>query len=337
MPHERTPVIDVCGILYDAPSWEAYLRTFAARTPAYLSVFAGRFAVLAGLDPRVVAETARRDPVAAAELLIAAGTLDADVRAHVEALDRDGVRAQVIAGGHAELASGDGTINDRVAALAAEAPGRLVPFAGLSLREGSDAVGELRRCVGELGMRGAAITHFLDDADPLGAASRAVYVEAEQLGVPLWIHTGHNLSSRHRPDHCTWRELDAIARDHPQLTLIAGHGGWPWVLEMVSICQRHVNVHLEISSHRPARMAIAGSGWEPLLAHGATTIRSKVLFGTMSWVHDCSIRELADEVEQLGIGDRTARRWLHDNAARVLGLPPGEAPPASARAQEAVR
>ncbi|MFI6503082.1 amidohydrolase family protein [Nonomuraea typhae] len=311
-------VIDMAGVVLDAESWESYLSWFAADCPGYLRLFGRRFCSLAGVRHEAYQDALERGPAEVVRLLLSTGRLDVDIDRYVEELAGGGVTLQVIHGGMTPLRSG-GLLNDRVAAFARRHPDRLHAWAGLSLRDEQAALKEMRRCVGDLGMRGVSVTHFTDAADPLSAASRAVYAEAEHLGVPVWIHAGHNLSPRVPVDHCAWRQLDAIARAHPDLVIVAGHGGWPWMMEMVSLCQRHPNLYLEFSTHRPAHMAAAGSGWEPLLAHGRATIRNKVLFGSVGWVHEMSAGELADEVRALPLDEGTVRRWLYGNAARVLG------------------
>jgi hypothetical protein len=89
---------------------------------------------------------------------------------------------------------------------------------------------------------------------------------------------------------------------------------------MVAVCQRHPNVYLEFSTYRASHMAVPGSGWEPLLAYGRTTIRDKVLFGSVEWAHGLTVRELADEVAALDVEPAVIARWLHDNAANLLGI-----------------
>lgn len=314
-----TPVIDMCGVVLDAESWEAYLHWFAADCPNYMRPFARRFVSLAGVDPAAYDRALADGPAAAAGLLLESGRLGADVDRHVARLAGDGIVLQVIHGGMSPLRSG-GTLNDRVAEHARRHPGVLRAWAGLDLRDPDAAIKETRRCVDDLEMGGVSVTHFADGTDPLSEGAHRVYAEAERLGVPMWIHAGHNLSSRVAVDHCAWRQLDAIARAHPGLTIIAGHGGWPWVLETVSLCQRHPNVYLEFSTHRPLHMAQPGSGWEPLMAYGRTAIRDKVLFGSVEWVHEMTAGELAGEVGALRLGERTERRWLYANAAGVLGM-----------------
>jgi predicted TIM-barrel fold metal-dependent hydrolase len=314
---ERPPVIDVLAIVYDAECWEAYLRWFADNGASYLAVFARRFCRMTGVELEAYRAALRRDPHAAVDLLAATGKLGIDFSEHARSLREQGVERQVIVGCPVSLPRG-GSLNERLAELAADHEGTLLPWAGLSLRDPEQALAELRHCVLELGMTGAALTHFLDPADPLSPGAHRLYAEAARLGVPLWVHAGQNLFNRASMATCAWRELDEIARAHPELRLVAGHGGWPWVLETIALCQRHPNVYLELSTHRAPNIGAAGSGWEPLLLYGATAIRRKILFGSCEWVHGVSVGELADEFTALDLDPRTLRAWLHDNAARLL-------------------
>lgn len=320
----RPPVIDVLAIVYDAECWEAYLRWFADNGPAYLGVFTRRFCEMTGVDADAYRAALREDPHAAVDLLVASGRLGVDFAEHARSIREQGVERQVLAGCPVSLPGG-GSLNERLAELTAPHADTLLPWAGLSLRDPEAAVAELRRCVLEFGMRGAVMTHFLDPADPLSPGAHRLYAEAESLGVPLWIHTGQNLSSAASIASCGWRELDEIARTHPRLRLVAGHGGWPWALETIAVCQRQPNVYLELSTHRAANIAAPGSGWEPLLHYGATAIRRKVLFGSCEWVHGVPVGELADEFLDLDLDPRTLRAWLYDNAARLLEPPPASA------------
>jgi predicted TIM-barrel fold metal-dependent hydrolase len=311
-----TPIVDVAGVLLDAECWERYLYGFVHRAPNYLRIFGRRFAELAEVESDAYRAAAKRGPTAVVELLLSTGALDADPDALAASLREQGVRRQVL------LGNGPGLVNDRTADFVDRHPDLWEGWAGLELGDPDGAIAELHRCVEGRGMRGAACVHFLDGSDPLAASSHRVYAEIARLGLPLWIHVGHNLSGVKAVDFCSWRHLDAIAIAHPQLKLVAGHGGWPWMLEMVAVCQRHPNVYLEFSTHRAPHMAVPGSGWEPIIAHGQATIRHKVLFGSVEWAHGMTPRQLADEVEELPLAPGVAQAWVHDNAARLLGLGP---------------
>src|SRR5439155_615615 len=72
---------------------------------------------------------------------------------------------------------------------------------------------------------------------------------------------------------------DQVAIDFPELTIIGGLGGWPWVNEMVALVRRHPRLYLDTSAHRAKYLGQRGSGWEMLMQFGNTLIQDKVLVG----------------------------------------------------------
>ena len=316
----RPPVLDANALVYDRHGWRTFFQLLAAVAPHYLAAFAAGLAHAFRVEPAAYLSTLRtRGPAAAIDLLVAGQPESLDVDAHLRELDRQGIAGQIVHG------LPGGGVNDRVAALAAAARGRIHAWASVSLLDPDAAVAEIGRCRG-LGMSGVSVAPFYDGIPAADERCDAVLAAAERLGLPVWIHTGQHFR-RDRPiDLCTWRDIDRIAVAHPGLVLVAGHGGWPWVAQMVAVAQRHPGVHIDISSHRPSRMALPGSGWEPLLLHGRGVIRDKVLFGTASVLHPIPASGLADEVLDLGLGERAARGWLGGNAARVLGARIAAAP-----------
>ncbi|WP_018657451.1 amidohydrolase family protein [Actinomadura flavalba] len=311
------PVIDVCEVAYDTECWRAYLGALAARAPRYLVLFAGRLAALTAGSAAEVAAGAVRDPAATADRLAAALGRDFDIDRHVEARAASGVTRQILHGGPWPVAGG--TVNDRVAALVARHPDRLGLWAGISLADPDAALTEARRALDVSGASGLSVIPFLDGADPSAPEHDRLWRLAADRDVPVWVHCGQHFRRDVPFDVSAPRVLDRVAGAHPGLTLVAGHGGWPWVAEMLAVVQRHPRVYLEFSSHRPARMAVPGSGWEPLLALGGTIARSRVLFGSTSWTQAAGPADLAAEVAGLGLPDDVVGAWLHDNAARLLG------------------
>lgn len=317
-PNGRT-AIDMCALVYDRESWGAYFRDLGGQAPAYLRAFGRHMTTVFGADfvaYRRLLDVGDLD--AAVDVLVANQPDDVDVAAHVRAMDEQGVAYQVLLGSSARLPGGD-SVNTRVAALAARAPHRMQAWAGLNLGDPNAALEELRRCHG-LGMSGITIIAFRDGVEPHAPHCFAVFAEAERLGLPVWIHTGHHLCTRRPGELSHPRVIDALAGRHPDLRIVAGHGGWPWMPEMISVAQRHPNVFVEFSTHRPSWMARPGSGWESLLLYGSGTLRRKVMFGTATWVHSVPTHTLIQEVADLGLGEAVTRDWLRGNAERFLGL-----------------
>ncbi|XVQ15171.1 amidohydrolase family protein [Spirillospora sp. CA-255316] len=314
-----TPVVDVCEVAYDEACWHAYLTNLAGEAPGYLRLFGARLCRLAGLDLPAYRQVVERDPFAAAEELARAGGLTVDFDRHVAALRAQGVVAQVVHGGMWKIPGGN--VNDRLAELAAGRP-ELHFWAGLGLKVPEDAQRELHRAHRELGARGVSLVPFLDDVDVLDPQYAPVFGYAERHRLPVWIHCGNHLAVDRPLDCFSWWHLDRLAARHPELVLIAGHGGWPWLAEMAAVAQRHPHVYLDSSTHRGAAMAKPGYGWEPVLARADTTLRSKLLFGSTTWTTGRTPRELAGEFAALGLRPETVSAWVGGNGARLFGLEP---------------
>ena len=107
-----------------------------------------------------------------------------------------------------------------------------------------------------------------------------LYAKCVELQVPLSIHTSANWTTVSPSDLGHPRHIDVVAADFPELRIVMSHAGYPWVLEACLLAWKYPNVYLELAAHRPRYLATAGTGWEPLLRFGQTTIRDKVLFGT---------------------------------------------------------
>jgi predicted TIM-barrel fold metal-dependent hydrolase len=307
-------VVDVCGSALGAEGWLASLLGFRADAPDFLSSFVPGLARAAGLDPRRVATLLAGDPDAALREL--ADGLGVDAAAEAEQLRADGFRLQVIHGGWQQL-EGGGNLNDHVLGRAQAHPDVFQAWCGLDPREPAAALAELERCLG-LGAAGVTVLPFLTGTDPESDACRRIYDAAAAAAVPLWLHCGFN-AARGVP-MTTPSQLDRIANRHRGLKLIAGHGAWPWVGELVAVMMRQPNLYLDTSAHNPATMPAPGSGWEPLLLNAGGLLRGRVLFGSAAAVHGVTAGRFADGVRRLGLPESVEAGWLHDNAAALLGL-----------------
>ena len=59
------------------------------------------------------------------------------------------------------------------------------------------------------------------------------------------------------------RHLDQIAMDFPELRIVAGLSGWPWVPDLVGLMRRHPNLYCDTAAHHPHYFgvpALAGLG-----------------------------------------------------------------------------
>ena len=213
-----------------------------------------------------------------------------------------------------------GTPNAEVAELLRAYPERFLGLARLSAWSGMNGVRALERLVREEGFHALGISAL---ADSLPASDRRyypLYAKAVELEIPVRIYSTMSYANDRPYDLGHPRHLDQVAIDFPELTIIGGLGGWPWVNDMVALVRRHPNLYLDTSAHRPKYFAQPGSGWEMLMQFGNTLIQDKVMVGLSVALIGQSHETLIQEYLELPLKDSVKEKWLHGNAARVFGL-----------------
>ena len=135
--------------------------------------------------------------------------------------------------------------NDEVADLVKRNGKRFVGFASVDPNTDQEAVSELRRAHDQLGLKGLKLNPAMQEFDPSGTAALKIYKEAEQLEMPILIHTGLTFSNRFSINHNQPLQYDDIARKHPKLRICLAHMGWPWVWDAVTVAIRNPNVYLD--------------------------------------------------------------------------------------------
>lgn len=183
--------------------------------------------------------------------------------------------------------------NAFAAEYASAAPERLIPYGGVHPRFTKDPEGQVEELL-RLGTRILKIhpPHqvFPANAYTMGLdALGRIYRRCEERGLPVTVHTGTSIFPGARSKYGRPMELDDVAIDFPDLTIIMAHGGRPlWMDEAFFILRRHRNVYLEISGIPPRKLL----EYFPRLAE----IGDRVIWGT-DWPSP-GVRDLADNLAQ---------------------------------------
>jgi len=108
--------------------------------------------------------------------------------------------------------------NDAVAAAVASDPTRFVGFARVDPWQGERALAELDRAVGDLGLRGLYLDPWEDHFVISDALVDPLVARAAAGKLPVMVTGGYTNFSH--PS-----QLAALARRHPEATIVATHGG----------------------------------------------------------------------------------------------------------------
>jgi predicted TIM-barrel fold metal-dependent hydrolase len=234
------------------------------------------------------------------------------IAATVEAMDAGGVGFALMSAWQAPHI-GALISNAEVAGWVGAHPDRFAGLAAVDLNRPMEAVRELRRCVIELGFKGLRVVPWLWEAPPTDRRYYPLYAECVELGVPFCTQVGHTGPLRPSETGRPIPYIDQVAIDFPELVIVGGHVGDPWTEEMVAVCRKHENVHIDTSAYTSKRLP------PELVAYMKTRGgRRKVLFGS-NYPMITPQQALAD-LDILGLDDETRALYLEGNARRVFGL-----------------
>src|SRR5690606_31702323 len=111
-------------------------------------------------------------------------------------------------------------VNDRVAAMLAAAPERLLAGVATADPRDPDALDELRRAHEELGLRGWIFQPGFLQVHATDPRCAPLYAYCEREGHPVTVHTGVNFSRRGSIEYGRPVYVDQVACQFPDLTIV---------------------------------------------------------------------------------------------------------------------
>jgi predicted TIM-barrel fold metal-dependent hydrolase len=193
----------------------------------------------------------------------------------VQEMDAAGIDVGVMQGRDIETTFAWKISNDLIAEIAGRFPKRFVPYAGVDPHKGMAAVHEITRCVRDLGMKGVSLDPYMHRAPADDKIYFPIYTKCAELNVPVILTAGPG-AFVHRTvmADASPAAIDVVARHFPELTIIASHGCYPYVLEMIAVALRNENVFFEFSGYE------LFPGSENYVKGANAMITKKVLFGS---------------------------------------------------------
>ena len=237
-----------------------------------------------------------------------------DAQAMIAAIGEAGINRAVL---QAEWGAGDyRAMNDAVHRIVAGQPDMLTGYVTVNPATGDNMAKVVEQEVRDRGAKGVNLQPFSYKILANDKRFYPLYAKCQELGVPVTIHSSINFSNDRSIEFGRPLYLCEIACDFPDLTMVANHGGWPWVNELVAIAWKHANVYIEIGAVAPKYIGTPGTGWETLMQYGnSSLLGDRVLFATDNMIpYQRAIQELQD----LPLKDHIKEGWLGENAATLL-------------------
>ncbi len=207
-----------------------------------------------------------------------------------------------------------------IAPILAAYPTRFIGMASISPHDGMRGVRELVRLVKEEGFGGLRVSSLFNMIPADDRRYYPLYAKCVELDIPVRIYASMNYANDRPYDLGHPRHIDQVAMDFPELRIIAGLSGWPWVNEMVGLLRRHPNLYCDTASHRPRYFGAPGSGWEQFLQFGNTLLQDKIMVG-LSWeAFGIPMEDVVAEYEALPLKPAVLEKWLSTNARRFFRL-----------------
>jgi len=202
--------------------------------------------------------------------------------------------------------------NEQVHKLCQAHPTRFAGVASADIRDPVKAVREVRHWVKDCGFVGVRILPWLWEKFPSDRLFYPLYTECVELGVPICLQVGHTGPLRSSEMGRPIPYLERVALDFPELVIVGGHIGDPWVREMIYLCTKFPNVYIDTSAYKPSRYP------HELVEYMRGRGRKKVLFGSNYPMlnHDSIVSQL----DLLKLESNARNYFLRENAQRVFKL-----------------
>ena len=189
---------------------------------------------------------------------------------------------------------------------------RLIPFCNVNPFLVADLAGELERYITEMGFRGLKLYPTYQHFYPNDSRLYPLYAKAQELGIPVMLHTGSSIFKGARLKYGDPLYIDDVAVDFADLTLLMVHSGRGfWYDRAYFLAKLHANVYMEISGLPPQRLL----DYFPELER----VADKVIFGS-DWPGMPHIRRNIEMIRNLPLREDTKEKILGGNAARILGI-----------------
>lgn len=207
---------------------------------------------------------------------------------------------------------GDLISNEQLVTAIDQAPERLKGLAAADLSRPMDAFRELKDIVDGDRIVGVRVQPWVWGLPPNDRRYYPIYTACVELGVPFCTQIGHTGPLRSSETGRLIPYLEDVLLDFPELTIVGGHVGFPWLDEVTSLTVKFPNFYVDTSAYLLKRLP------PDFVRYMKTVGRHRVMFGS-NWPmldQDACLAGL----EALELSAQERDDFLGGTAKKVFGL-----------------
>lgn len=229
-----------------------------------------------------------------------------------EEMDEAGITKSVIVGRNI---AGCPIPNSYIGELIKRYPDRLIGLAGIDPANViHNALDEIDRAIQEYGLKGIAMDPGLSGKNigiyPTDRRMFPIYDKCSKLGIPVLLMSGPFSGSNFSYGHPCY--FDEVAGAFPELTIIIGHGCYPYVTEAIGLIYKRPNVYLSPDVY------MFTPGGEVYLRALNEFYPDQFLYGSAYPFRP--MEKTVEDTMKLGIAPDVLDKYLHLNTKRIFKL-----------------
>ena len=228
----------------------------------------------------------------------------------LDAMDAAGIDKMILSAWSAP--DGDLISNADLNAQIDAAPDRLHGLISVDLSRPDQAARTIRKRYDGERIVGVRILPWVWNLPPNHAWYYPVYAACSELGAPVCTQIGHTGPLRRSEVGRLIPYLEDVLIDFPDLKVVGGHVGFPWVDELVSLTVKFPNLYVDTSAYALHRLP------PDFIAYMKGVGRNRVMFGS-NWPMVDPGHSLAG-LDGLELGAEQTSRFLSGIAQEVFGL-----------------
>lgn len=239
-----------------------------------------------------------------------AAALALSPQALLAAMDEAGVSIALISG----WSSPKGALisNDEVEEAVDAAPGRLKGVLGADLDDAMGTVREIRARAKSGKFAGVRVIPWLWGLPPDDRRYYPVYAACVEEGLPFCTQIGHAGPLKSSEPGRPIPYLENVLLDFPELVVVGGHVGFPWLDEVLTLIRKFPNFHIDTSAYAAHRLP------EDFVKIMKGEGRARVMFGSNFPM--LTPARCLQKIDALGLDAETRAAFLGGNAKRMFGL-----------------